>query len=54
MTNRDRIKIIKELKEWPISTIDKKFEQVEESLNWAIKVCEKFENKREAKNKWVM
>ena len=49
MTNRERIKILRELKNFPISTIDKKLEQVEESLNWAIKICYKYESKRKDK-----
>ena len=48
MTNNERIKILRELKEYPISTIDEKLEQVEESLNWAIKICHKYESKRKA------
>lgn len=46
MTNIERIKILRELKNYPISTIDKKLKQVEESLNWAIKICHKYESKR--------
>lgn len=46
MTNNERIKILRELKEYPISTIDKKLKHVEESLNWAIKICHKYESKR--------
>lgn len=38
MTHRERIKILKELKKWPVSTIDEKLEQVEESLNWESKI----------------
>ncbi len=47
MTHRERIKILKELKE----SITEKLEQVEESLNWAIKICEKHTSKKEAKRK---
>ena len=43
MTNNERIK--------GISTIDKKLEQVEESLNWAIKICHKYESKRKENKK---
>lgn len=49
MTNRERIKILRELKDWPISTIDEKCDQVTEALNWAIKVCDKYESARVAK-----
>lgn len=49
MTHRERIKILKELKKRTVSTIDEKLEQVEESLNWAIKICEKHTSKKEAK-----
>lgn len=49
MTNNERIKILRELKEYPITTIDEKLEQVEESLNWAIKICHKYESKRNAR-----
>ena len=49
MTNNERIKILRELKEYPISTIDEKLELVEESLNWAIKICHKYESKRKEK-----
>ena len=46
MTNNERIKILRELKKHPISTIDEKPKQVEESLNWSIKICHKYESKR--------
>lgn len=49
MTHRERIKVLKELKERPVSTITGKLEQVDESLNWAIKICEKYASKKEAK-----
>jgi hypothetical protein len=49
MTHHERIKILKELKEWPVSTITEKLKQIEESLNWAIKICEKHASKKEAK-----
>ena len=51
MTNIERIKILRELKNYPISTIDEKLEQVEESLNWAIKICHKYESKRKENKK---
>lgn len=51
MTHRERIKILKEWQERPVSTITEKLEQVEESLNWAIKICEKHVSKKEAKKK---
>lgn len=43
MTHRERIKILKELREWT------RLEQVEESLNWSKKNCEKHTSKKEAK-----
>lgn len=51
MTNIERIKILRELKNYPTSTIDEKLEQVEESLNWAIKICHKYESKRKENKK---
>ena len=45
MTHREQIKILKELREWT------RLEQVEESLNLAIKICEKHVSKKEAKKK---
>lgn len=48
---QSRIRILKELRQKPISTIVEKPELVEESLNWAIKICEKYESKREVKSK---
>jgi hypothetical protein len=47
MTYQERIKVLRELKEQPLQTLDKKTEQVEEALNWAIKICHKFVSKRE-------
>lgn len=49
MTHQERIKVLRELKEFPISTIDEKLEQVEESLNWAIKICHKYASKQKNK-----
>lgn len=49
MTYRERIKILKELKRRPVSTIAGKLEQVDESLNWAIKICEKCASRKEEK-----
>lgn len=46
MTNNERIKILKELRDFPITTMNKKVDRVEESLNWAIKICQKYESKR--------
>ena len=49
MTNRDRIRVLRELKEWPLQTLKEKPAWVEEALNWAIKICDKFESNREVK-----
>ena len=49
MTNRERIRVLRELKEWSLQTLKEKPTQVEEALNWAVKVCDKFESNREAK-----
>lgn len=46
MTYQERIKVLRELKEFPISTINEKLDQVEESLNWAIKICHKHTSKQ--------
>lgn len=46
MTYQERIKVLRELKEFPISTINEKLDQVEESLNWAIKICHKYTSKQ--------
>lgn len=50
MTHRERIEMLRELKERPMSTIEEKFKLVEESLNWAIKICNKHISRKEAKN----
>lgn len=53
MTYRERIKILKDLKDLPIwqqvSILTEKPEQVDESLNWAIKICDRYASKKEAK-----
>lgn len=57
MTYRERIKILKELNVRPVSTLTEKLEQAEklegaeESLNWAIKICEKYASKKEAEKR---
>lgn len=48
MNNRERIKILRNLKDNPLPTLHKDWYKVEESLNWAIKVCSKYESKRDA------
>ena len=40
------LKILKELRDFPITTMNKKVDRVEEYLNWAIKICQKHESKR--------
>lgn len=51
MEKRERIKILKQLRENPIKTLEYKAKEVEEALNWAIKVCHKQASQDEAKNK---
>lgn len=53
MTNREKIDILRELQMWPISTVDEKLEQVTEALEWAIKICEKFEERRVVRNEMM-
>lgn len=49
MTYKERLKLLRELKKYPLNTFLEKPEQVEEALNWAIKICHKFISKRESK-----
>lgn len=45
MENRDKIKILREIRD------KEENERKRESLNWAIKVCDKYESQRESKKK---
>lgn len=49
VTYKERLKLLQELKKQPLSTFSKKPEQVEEALNWAIKICHKFVSRQESK-----
>lgn len=46
MTNRERIKLLRELKKHPLIVIAEKPKQMEEALNWGIKICDKYESMR--------
>ncbi len=48
MTYQERIKVLRELKN-DHSIYIKKTNQVEESLNWAIKICHKYASKQRNK-----
>lgn len=50
MTYKERLKLLQELKKQPLSISLEKPEQVEEALNWAIKICHKFVSRQESKN----
>ena len=47
MTYKERLKLLQELKKQPLSISSEKPEQVEEALNWAIKICHKFVRRQE-------
>ena len=51
MTNNEQIKILEELRDFPIATTANKPKLVEESLNWVIKICHKCESKRTIKER---
>jgi hypothetical protein len=62
MTFRERIKILKGLKVRSVLTLTltekleyaEKLERAEESLNWAIKICEKYASKKEAEKNEIV
>lgn len=45
VTYKERLKLLRELKKYPLNIFLKKPEQVEEALNWGIKICHKFISK---------
>ena len=51
MTNLDRIKVLKQLKKHMCSSC--LLPKEEEALNWAIKICEKYESRRRAKERQI-
>lgn len=51
MTNNERIKLLRNLNPKYISTPDYNVREIGEVLNWAIKICEKYESRRRAKER---
>ena len=47
MTDHERIKILRQLKERPRTMINHRPDKVEEALNWAIEICQAFADKKE-------
>lgn len=51
MTNNERVKLLRKLNPNHILIPDYSVREIEEVLNWAIKICEKYESRRRAKER---
>lgn len=51
MTHQERIKLLRKLNPNYISTPDYSVREIEEALNWAVKVCHKYASQRKEKSK---